>query len=167
VHVPALQESAVVTWTKQIKNVLKADPDIFLKDPHSYPGPLTELNFWAERAANLNSVHDQLMGEKIQKVVKVLELAVSTYYPAFKRCVHALACPADQRLLFCFKMVLELAVSTCYPAFKRCVRALLSSHTTLHSKGVCPVLNVGVGHARACKREERATACNAVAVICT
>ncbi|KAF5834390.1 hypothetical protein DUNSADRAFT_8976 [Dunaliella salina] len=78
-------ESAVVTWTKQIKNVLKADPDIFLKDPHSYPGPLTELNFWAERAANLNSVHDQLMGEKIQKVVKVLELAVSTYYPAFQR----------------------------------------------------------------------------------
>eukprot|EP00967_Tisochrysis_lutea_P018251 scaffold20681_cov23-Tisochrysis_lutea.AAC.1 len=51
----------------------------------SFTGPLTELNFWAERAANLNSVHDQLMGEKIQKVVKVLELAVSTYYPAFKR----------------------------------------------------------------------------------
>ena len=76
----------MVTWTKQIKNVLKADPDVYLKDP-SYPGPLTELNFWTERAANLNSVHDQLMGEKIQKVVQVLELAVSTYYPAFKRLV--------------------------------------------------------------------------------
>lgn len=77
----------MVTWTKQIKNVLKADPDVFLKDPSSYPGPLTELNYWTERAANLNSIHDQLMGDKIQKVVKVLELAVSTYYPAFKRCV--------------------------------------------------------------------------------
>ncbi len=50
-----------------------------------YPGPLTELNFWAERAANLNSIHEQLTSEKTQKVVKVLELAKSTYYPAFQR----------------------------------------------------------------------------------
>jgi dynein heavy chain len=56
-----------------------------LQEPHKYPGPLEELNFWAERAANLNSIHDQLIGDKIQKVVKVLELARSTYYPAFQR----------------------------------------------------------------------------------
>ena len=82
------QESAIVTWTKQIKGVLKADPDVFLKAPHSNPGPLTELNFWVERAANLNSVHEQLTGEKIQKVVRVLEMAQSTYFPAFDRCVY-------------------------------------------------------------------------------
>ena len=46
---------------------------------------MTELTFWTERAGNLNSVHDQLTGEKVQKVVKVLELAKSTYYPAFQR----------------------------------------------------------------------------------
>ncbi|PNW78281.1 hypothetical protein CHLRE_09g403800v5 [Chlamydomonas reinhardtii] len=78
-------ESAIVTWTKQIKNVLKADPDAPLKEPGAYPGPLTELNFWSERAANLNSIHEQLTSEKTQKVVKVLELAKSTYYPAFQR----------------------------------------------------------------------------------
>jgi hypothetical protein len=50
-----------------------------------YPGPLTELDFWVERAGNLNSIHEQLCGEKIQKVVKVLELANSTYHPAFER----------------------------------------------------------------------------------
>jgi hypothetical protein len=50
-----------------------------------YPGPLTELDFWVERAGNLNSVHEQLCGEKIQKVVKVLQLANSTYHPAFER----------------------------------------------------------------------------------
>ena len=51
----------------------------------AYPGPLSELNFWTERAANLNSVHEQLTGDKIQKVVRVLELAKSTYFPAFQR----------------------------------------------------------------------------------
>lgn len=55
------------------------------QEPGVYPGPLTELTFWTERAANLSSIHDQLTGEKIQKVVKVLELAKSTYHPAFQR----------------------------------------------------------------------------------
>lgn len=49
------------------------------------PGPLHEVNFWTERAANLNSIHEQLSSEKIQKVVTVLELAKSTYFPAFQR----------------------------------------------------------------------------------
>ena len=44
-----------------------------------------ELEFWAEKAANLNSIHEQLSSDKVRKVVKVLELAKSTYYPAFNR----------------------------------------------------------------------------------
>ncbi|MEW5311809.1 MAG: hypothetical protein WDW38_003494 [Sanguina aurantia] len=79
-------ESAIVTWTQQIKNVLKADPDApTTKESGLNPGPLHEVNFWTERAANLNSIHDQLSSEKIQKVVTVLELARSTYFPAFQR----------------------------------------------------------------------------------
>lgn len=54
----------------------------------AYPGPLTELDFWSERATNLNSIHDQLTGERIQKVVKVLELAQSAYHPAFDRLIQ-------------------------------------------------------------------------------
>ena len=56
-------ESAVVTWTRQIKNVLKTDPETALKEGLN-PGPLAELEFWAEKAANLNSIHDQLSGDK-------------------------------------------------------------------------------------------------------
>jgi dynein heavy chain len=58
---------------------------------HAYPGPLTELDFWAERAGNLNSIHDQLSSDRVQKVVKVLELARSTYHPAFERLFQVLA----------------------------------------------------------------------------
>eukprot|EP00201_Polytomella_parva_P017476 CAMPEP_0175071536 /NCGR_PEP_ID=MMETSP0052_2-20121109/19298_1 /TAXON_ID=51329 ORGANISM="Polytomella parva, Strain SAG 63-3" /NCGR_SAMPLE_ID=MMETSP0052_2 /ASSEMBLY_ACC=CAM_ASM_000194 /LENGTH=4543 /DNA_ID=CAMNT_0016338719 /DNA_START=12 /DNA_END=13643 /DNA_ORIENTATION=- len=78
-------ESAVVTWTKQIKNVLKADPDAPLKEAGNYPGPMTELKFWNERSTNLNSIYEQLTGEKVQKVVTALELVNSTYHPAFLR----------------------------------------------------------------------------------
>ena len=54
------------------------------QEARAYPGPMVELNFWSERAANLNSIHDQLSGAKIQKVVQILELAQSTYFPAFQ-----------------------------------------------------------------------------------
>ena len=77
-------ESAVVTWTRQIKNVLKLDPETVLKEGLN-PGPLVEIDFWQEKAANLNSIHEQLSGDKVRKVVKALELAKSTYYPAFNR----------------------------------------------------------------------------------
>ena len=74
----------MVTWSKQIKNVLKADPDAALA-PDVHPGPETELDFWAERAANLKSIHEQLEGAAVQKVVAVLRLARSTYHPAYVR----------------------------------------------------------------------------------
>lgn len=110
-------EGAIVTWTRQIKNVLKADPENALKEVGANPGPLAELDFWINRAANLNSIFEQLTGgslcrkprerldkqtpwldvpvaptpptagEKVQKVVKILELTKSTYYPAFTRLV--------------------------------------------------------------------------------
>jgi dynein heavy chain, axonemal len=77
-------ESCVVTWTKQIKNVLKSDPDEPLKSG-LHVGPETEVNFWTERANNLNSIHEQLQGDKVQKIVTVLKLAQSTYHPAYIR----------------------------------------------------------------------------------
>jgi hypothetical protein len=56
-----------------------------LQGQGAYPGPLAELDFWSERAANLNAIHEQLGSERIQKVVKILELANSTYFHAFQR----------------------------------------------------------------------------------
>ena len=78
-------ESAVVTWTRQIKNVLKLEPDSVFQGPEAHPGPTAELEFWKHRASDLNSIHEQVSGERITKVVKVLELAKSTYFSAFKR----------------------------------------------------------------------------------
>lgn len=54
-------------------------PLSLLQEQGAYPGPLTELNFWGERAANLNSIHDQLTGEKIQKVSRSGGQAVRAY----------------------------------------------------------------------------------------
>eukprot|EP00884_Botryococcus_braunii_P022565 jgi/Botrbrau1/8993/Bobra.0148s0096.1 len=78
-------EISVVFWARQIKDVLKADPDTPSKKNEPHPGPLRELDFWEARAARLNSLHDQLNGDKIRKVARILELARSSYYPAFTR----------------------------------------------------------------------------------
>ena len=56
-----------------------------MQEPNTHPGPLTEIDFWTERAANLNAIHQQLSSERVKKVAKVLELVKSTYYPAFNR----------------------------------------------------------------------------------
>ena len=60
-------ETAIVTWTKQIKNVLKLDPEHALKKG-DHPGPLAEIEFWDAKSKHLNSIQEQLQGEKIRKV---------------------------------------------------------------------------------------------------
>ena len=77
-------EGAVITWTKQIKNVLKQDPETALKQG-SDPGPLVEIEFWNNKAENLNSIHMQLQSEKISKVLKFLEQNKSTYTNQFSK----------------------------------------------------------------------------------
>ena len=77
-------EGAVITWTKQIKNVLKQDPETALKQGQN-PNPLVEIAFWKNKAENLNSIHDQLQSEKISKVLKFLEQNKSTYTNQFAK----------------------------------------------------------------------------------
>ena len=77
-------EGAVITWTKQIKNVLKQDPETALKQGQD-PGPLVEIDFWNNKAENLNSIHLQLQSEKISKVLKFLEQNKSTYTNQFSK----------------------------------------------------------------------------------
>jgi len=74
-------ETAVVTWTTQIKNVLKLDPEHVLQSGH--PGPLAGLEFWETKATNLESMMAQLHGDKIRKVMRVLNITKSPYYDAF------------------------------------------------------------------------------------
>ncbi|ORY39399.1 hypothetical protein BCR33DRAFT_720231 [Rhizoclosmatium globosum] len=76
-------ESAVIDWTHQIKEVIKSNSAAPLEQGLN-PGPQVEIDFWAAKAANLKSIHQQLTEDKIQKISKVLQASKSTYYPAFK-----------------------------------------------------------------------------------
>lgn len=46
-------EASINTWTRQIKNVLKQDPESALKAGNN-PGPSTEIKFWDNKRQNLN-----------------------------------------------------------------------------------------------------------------
>lgn len=90
-----LLENAVVTWTRQIKMILKLEPEQMFKGKQN-PGPGQELEFWTNKANNLNSIHEQLNGDKIRKVMDVLEASKSTYYPAFDRLCKEVAVSRDE-----------------------------------------------------------------------
>jgi len=79
-----LLEGAVITWTKQIKNVLKLDPEGLLKQG-LHPTPDMEIEFWKSKAANLNAIFDQLQSSRIRRVLQFLESAKSTYCLPFAR----------------------------------------------------------------------------------
>ena len=50
VHKISLLEGSIVIWTKQIKNVLKQDPEELLKQG-LHPTPDAEIEFWKLKAA--------------------------------------------------------------------------------------------------------------------
>ena len=74
----ALLEMAIMTWQKQIKSVLKLDPESQLK-MGLHPTATVELKFWEQKADRLNSIYEQLNGEKIRRVFRVLDQAQSSY----------------------------------------------------------------------------------------
>ena len=80
----SLLEAAIITWTKQIKNVLKRDPEAELK-AGNHPTPDVEIEFWRNKASNLNSIFEQLQGKRIRRVLRALDQAKSTYCTTFAR----------------------------------------------------------------------------------
>jgi dynein heavy chain len=79
-----LLEQAIVHWTKQIKTVLRLDPETALKNGTD-PDPLVEVNFWKSKSENLEAICDQLNFERIKKVLKFLEQNKSTYTGPFSK----------------------------------------------------------------------------------
>ena len=77
-------ESTVIMWTGQIRDILSQESDAPLLLGEN-PGPQYEMDFWATKSRNLDCVYEQLFVGKISKVIKVLELTKSTYFPAFNR----------------------------------------------------------------------------------
>jgi len=79
-----IYESSIITWTKQIKNILKLEPEQALKQGND-PGPMTELEFWENKASNLNSIHEQLDSQSVTKIIKFLHGNKSTYTNPFDK----------------------------------------------------------------------------------
>jgi dynein heavy chain len=77
-------EVCLSMWTKQIKNVLRLESEQALKGD-SHPGPHVELEFWENRAANLNLIHDQLQSVEIKGILRFLERSKSTYTNPFSK----------------------------------------------------------------------------------
>eukprot|EP00003_Mantamonas_plastica_P015444 TRINITY_DN2616_c0_g1_i2.p1 TRINITY_DN2616_c0_g1~~TRINITY_DN2616_c0_g1_i2.p1 ORF type:complete len:390 (-),score=104.91 TRINITY_DN2616_c0_g1_i2:29-1198(-) len=80
-----LLESAVITWIRQIKNVLQSDPEDAFQGGERNPGPLEEVDFWETKSQDLNSLYSQTISLEVRRVVKVLEVTKSTYSAAFSR----------------------------------------------------------------------------------
>ena len=79
-----LLEGAIIHWTKQIKNVLKQDPESALKGGN-HPDPTVEILFWKNKSENLNSICQQLNSERIKRVLKFLEQNKSTFTGPFSK----------------------------------------------------------------------------------
>jgi dynein heavy chain, axonemal len=77
-------EGAIITWTKQIKNILKQDPESIFQ-VHTNPGPLCEIEFWTSKAGNLNGIFDQLQSVRVRRVLKILDKSKSTYNQPFAK----------------------------------------------------------------------------------
>ncbi|GMH57655.1 hypothetical protein TL16_g02438 [Triparma laevis f. inornata] len=77
-------ESCLITWTKQIKSVLKREPEQLLSEPTN-PGPLEELDFWKSKSDNLNSIFSQLQSERVRRLLRFLDQAKSTYNGPFAK----------------------------------------------------------------------------------
>ncbi|KAL0479463.1 dynein beta chain [Acrasis kona] len=80
-------ETSVVTWTNQIKDVLKNGPDK-LSSPGQYPGPLDEIDFWDSKYNNLQSISNQLGSENVRRVVEILKKSQSTYIDSFLKMIE-------------------------------------------------------------------------------
>eukprot|EP00804_Cyclotella_cryptica_P025500 CCRYP_012000-RA/>CCRYP_012000-RA protein AED:0.01 eAED:0.01 QI:1390/1/1/1/1/1/4/5322/2834 len=80
----SLLESTISIWTKQMKNVLKQDPEAQLK-LGLHPTPNIEIEFWKNKANNLNSIFEQLQSRDVQRILRALDQAKSTYCAPFAR----------------------------------------------------------------------------------
>jgi dynein heavy chain len=77
-------EMSIMTWTKQIKNILKQEPEQALKAGNN-PGPNVEIEFWENKAANLNLIYDQLQSIEVRNILRFLERSKSTYTNPFTK----------------------------------------------------------------------------------
>ncbi|XP_032899964.1 dynein heavy chain 9, axonemal isoform X2 [Amblyraja radiata] len=76
-------ESVIIDWSHQINDVLKRDSSEPLLAGYN-PNPNVEQEFWKNRCSNLKCIYDQLRSRKVRKMVELLEVMGSSYFPVFK-----------------------------------------------------------------------------------
>ena len=95
-----LLENCVVTWTRQIRSVLKLEGLTESGEPalQLSQGISTEFDLWRARADNLSSLYEQLQSERLRKVLRILEATKSTYYVPFTRLCKEVAVAREEAM---------------------------------------------------------------------
>lgn len=95
-----LLESCVITWTRQIRLVLKLEGLTESGEPalQISQGISTEFDIWRSRADNLSSLYEQLQSERLRKVLRILEATKSTYYVPFTRLCKEVAVAREEAM---------------------------------------------------------------------
>lgn len=78
-------ELLLVHWTKQIKEVINTQ---HTSESTENSGPLEEIQFWRSRCDDLSGISDQINRSDVQTIIKVLEIAKSSFLEQFLRLSH-------------------------------------------------------------------------------
>ena len=76
-------ESAVIEWTRQVRDVLKRDSAQPLMDG-LHPTALVELDFWVVKKKSLKSIHEQLTSPRLERMQALLDHEESSYASALR-----------------------------------------------------------------------------------
>uniref|UniRef100_W5N7B2 Dynein axonemal heavy chain 2 n=1 Tax=Lepisosteus oculatus TaxID=7918 RepID=W5N7B2_LEPOC len=75
-------ETAMIHWTRQIKEVLSAQEAVETGDSS---GPLEEIEFWRSRCADLSGISQQLDKPGVQHIQAILQISKSSYVTPFRK----------------------------------------------------------------------------------
>ncbi|XP_030042289.1 dynein axonemal heavy chain 2 [Microcaecilia unicolor] len=75
-------ETAMVHWTRQIKEVLSAQETV---ETGESSGPLEEIEFWRDRCSDLSGLSRQLDKDGVKQIESLLQLSKSSYVAPFKK----------------------------------------------------------------------------------
>jgi len=93
-------ESALIHWTRQIKQVVKNTDHSELGED---AGPLVEIEFWRSRSLDLSGIREQLNDPGIKLIVATLECSRSSYLSPFQdlsKLIQREAVAAEDNLKF-------------------------------------------------------------------
>lgn len=75
-------EVLLIHWTKQIKEVINTQNS---SESTENAGPLEEIQFWRSRCDDLSGISNQINREEVQTIIKVLDMAKSSFLDQFLR----------------------------------------------------------------------------------